>query len=405
MSAGVSELSVANVGPLHLAEFYADDPWSTYAWLRREAPVFRHEFDGGAFWVLSKHDDVSAAARNPRVFSSAQGFLMPGGERDQLNQLVAPSIMAMDPPQHTALRKLVQHHFAPRAVYAMEQEIRDYLHEVLDELNPGQPFDLVETIAARLPIYVIGVLMGIPADERGRFLDIVDASVAYSDPATISDAQGAVAMATAFSYFDELLNERRMGSAGDVVSELAHAEIDGEPVDQLTAVKSAFLILVGGSETTRHLMSCGTLALIEHPDQQRLLRADRSLMPKAVEEMLRFISPVRYFARTTTADTTVRGKSISAGDSVMMLFESANRDEEVFGLDAEEFRINREPRQHMSFGFGEHFCLGARLARLEAQIYFDELLDRYPNWALAGEIERVHEPEISGLKRLPITFS
>jgi cytochrome P450 len=393
------------VGPLHLSEFYADDPWSKYKLLRGSAPVFRYEFDGGGFWVLSKHADVATAAREPELFSSARGFLMPGGERDQLNELMAGSIMAIDPPQHTALRKLIQHHFTPRAVKAMEAEIKGYLHELLDELDPGEPFELVETIASRLPIYVIGVLMDIPPEERPRFLEVVDASVAYSDPATVADAQGAMAMATAFSYFDELVNERRKGSGDDVVTALAKAEIDGAPIDQFTVVKSAFLILVGGSETTRHLISGGTLALLEHPDQQQALREDRSLMAKAVEEMLRWVSPVRYFARTTTADTTVRGQAIREGDSVMLLFESANRDEEVYGDDADVFRIDRDARNHMSFGFGEHFCLGARLARLEAQIYFNEILDRYPNWALAGDVERVHEPEISGLKKLPVKFS
>jgi cytochrome P450 len=282
----------------------------------------------------------------------------------------------------------------------LEPKIREIVRGILDGIEPGSVHEFAEEIAAPLPTRMIAELIGAPPDDWEQFRAWSDAATGNADPEIELDSL--VAMGQLFEYFQRLIAARRGQPRDDLLSVLAEAEIDEHRLTDEDLLNFTYLLLVAGNETTRNLIALGTLALIAHPDQCRLLVENPARIPLAVEEMLRWNSPVVHMARTATADVEIRGQRIAAGEVVVMLYGSANRDEDVFGPDSEEFQVARHPNPHIAFGCGEHSCVGAQLARLEAIVFFEELLRRFPSMDLVGEVDRMRATMVPGVKRMPV---
>jgi cytochrome P450 len=382
--------------PLHSPDFYAGDPYPAYRELRATSPV--HWNDVTNFWALLKYEDIRFVSSNPALFSSTKGITIPDPALP--NPVQEGSLIFTDPPRHRQLRKLINSGFTRRQVTILQPKIREIVRGILDEIEPGSTHEFAEQIAAPLPTWIIAELLGAPCDDWEQFRAWSDAAAGTADPEIELDT--IVALGQCYEYFQKLIAARRVEARDDMLSILVSAEIDEHRLTDDDLLKFAFLLLVAGNETTRNLIALGTLALIEHPDQLRLLVDDPSLIPGAVEEMLRWNSPVVHMARAATTDVEIRGQLIRRGDVVVMLYGSANRDEDVFGCDAEEFKVTRHPNPHIAFGCGEHSCLGAQLARLEAWVMFDELLRRFPRLELVGEVDRMRATMIPGVKRMPV---
>lgn len=382
--------------PLHSPDFYAGDPYPTYKVLRATSPV--HWNDVTEFWALLKYEDIHFVSRNPELFTSTKGITIP--DPAQPNPVQEGNLIFTDPPRHRQMRKLVSAAFTPNRVAALEPKVREIVCRVLDAVEPGSVHEFAEEIAAPLPTRMIAELLGAPASDWEQFRAWSDAAVGAADPEIQLDSL--TALAELHQYFSNLIASRRERPLDDLLSVVVEAEVDGERLTDQDLLNLSFLLLVAGNETTRNLIALGTLALIDHPDECRKLVDDPGLIPGAVEEMLRWTSPVTHMARTATEDVEIRGQTIRKGETVVMLYGSANRDEDVFGADAEEFRVTRSPNPHVAFGFGEHFCLGASLARLEARVLFEELLQRYPKLELVGEVARMRATMVPGVKRMPV---
>ena len=382
--------------PLHSPDFYAGDPYPAYRELRATSPVCWN--DVTKFWALLKYEDARFVSSNPALFSSTKGITIPDPAIPSPVQ--EGNLIFSDPPRHRQLRKLINSGFTRRQVAVLEPKIREIVAGILDGIEPGSVHEFAEEVAAPLPTRMIAELIGAPPDDWEQFRVWSDAATGNADPEIELDSL--VAMGQLFEYFQKLIAARRAEPRDDLLSVLAEAEIDGHRLDDEDLLNFAFLLLVAGNETTRNLIALGTLALIAHPDQCRLLVDDPALIPGAVEEMLRWNSPVVHMARTATTDVEIRGQLIRAGDVVVMLYQSANRDEEIFGPDSEEFKVTRNPNPHIAFGCGEHSCVGAQLARLEATVLFEELLHRFPKLELVGEVDRMRATMVPGVKRMPV---
>lgn len=387
----------ADPPPLHDPHFYAGDPFPVFGRLRREAPVYWHPTPG--LWVLSKLDDVVAVSRDPATFCSSRGVLI-GDIGRQL--MPRESIIYIDPPDHAKYRRLVQPAFTSGRLRALEERIAATVRELVEKIPGGQAIDFVEALAAPLPLLVIADMLGIPGSDRARFKRWSDAII---DAGTAPTHDNMTQSAELFGYFAAVLAERRERPGDDLISVLVHSQIDGEQLEEFDLLMFCMTLLVAGNETTRNLLSHGALALAAHPRERARLAADPALMPRAVEEMLRWSTPVASFLRTATRDAAVRGVPIREGERVLLLYAAANRDEEVFGDDAESLRITRDASRHVAFGFGEHFCLGAQLARIEARLAFAQLLERFGAWELAGDPRRLPSVFIRGIVELPLRFA
>jgi cytochrome P450 len=370
--------------PLHSPDFYVGDPYPAYQELRATSPVCWNDVTD--FWALLKYEDIRFVSTNPALFSSAQGITIPDSQRPTLVQ--EGNLIFTDPPRHRQLRKLISAGFTRRQVSGLEPKIRELVSSILDKIEPGTIHEFVEDISAPLPT-------------RVQFHIWSDAIAAQTTDPGI-DLDPLVATGQLFEYFTKLIAARRVEPRNDLLSALVEAEVEGEKLTEEELLSFSFLLLIAGNETTRNLVALGTLALIAHPDQHRMVIDDPGLIPCAVEEMLRWTSPVTHFARTATADTEIRGQRIRAGEVVVMMYGSANRDEEIFGPSAEEFQVTRNPNPHIAFGCGVHSCLGAQLARLEARIMFEELLNRYSRIELAGEVTHMRATTSPGVKRMPV---
>jgi cytochrome P450 len=383
-------------------EFFLGDPYAVYRRLRREDPLPWYEPAGT--WCLLKHADIISVSRDPERFTSTRGIQI--GMKDAVTRPkeVAPTILEMDPPEHNRHRKLVIRAFTPGATAALETMVRQIARECVAAVEPGRPVDLVDALAVPMPMYVIAEMLGVPRSDRADFKRWSDAMVeAGGGRRTAATDAWLVEM---LGYFARHLAERRRAPKDDLVSTLARAEIDGEALSDPEILMFCATLLAAGNETTRNLISGGSLLLMRNPDQQRRVVAEPELLGNAVEEMLRWWTPVHTFTRTATRDTELRGRRIREGQSVLMLYASANRDEEVWGEDAERFDIGRDHSRirHLAFGFGEHLCLGAPLARLEARVMFEELLRRFSGFELAGEPELLHSRLMHGVEHLPVVF-
>jgi cytochrome P450 len=388
--------------PLADPEFYAADPFPLYARLRAEAPVARNHELG--FWAVSRHADVITVSRDPETFCSSRGILTMeiGAE-----YATPPTMMHTDPPDHTRYRDLVQPGFRPTFMRALEEGIRTRTVALVDAIEPGVPIDIVSDLAVPLPLQVISDLLGVPEEEWPRFFKWSEAVIPGATDWPEEERQAL--SGEMVTYLLAAAADRRANPRDDIISELGAAEVDG---DRLTdAELGMFLVqlLVAGNETTRNMMSGGLLGFAGTPGEWEALRyrsvvgAPRAL-PLAVEEMLRWTTPVVAFMRTTTKPVELGGVALGTGEPVLMLYASANRDEEVFGSTADQFDAARDPNPHVAFGFGPHFCIGAVLARLEGRILLEELLARFGSVEIAGEVVRTASPVIAGVRSAPLVF-
>jgi cytochrome P450 len=315
----------------------------------------------------------------------------------------APSILHMDPPDHVGFRKLVNREFTPRAIAGLEPRIRELARAALDRTPDEGEFDFVDLVAAPFPLWVIAELLGIPDGDRPDFRRWSDATIEATDK---PPEETAAATGELFMYLIQHIAAKTANPGADVVSLLVNAEVDGRSLDRDELLVFLLALLVAGNETTRTLISGGTLTLFEHPDQRADLVADPTLVPGAVEECLRWVTPIQAFARTVTADTVIGGVAVKELDYLVMLYASGNRDETVFGPSADRFDIRRDTNPpHLAFGFGEHLCLGAALARMEARILFEEMLARHPGYAVTGEPQWIASSLVRAMETMPLTWN
>jgi cholest-4-en-3-one 26-monooxygenase len=378
-------------------------PHAAFRWLRRNDPVHWQALPGGGgYWALTRHADVVAASRDPETFSAAQQSILIQDPDPEALPMLRTQLLSMDPPEHGRLRRTVLGGFTPGMVRRMEPRIRELAAGILDAAADRGECDFVREVAAELPVQVIAEIMGVPASDRHRLSEWGDRLTGMDDPETaVSPQETRQASFDMGAYGFALAGERKGRAGGDLISVLMNAEFEGHRVTEVEFAGLFVQITVAGNETTRTLLSQALLALIEHPDAWRALRAAPVLLETAVEELLRFTSPLHYFRRTATRDVELRGRKIREGEAVALLYSSANRDEEVFAL-PDRLDLRREPNPHLAFGFGEHFCLGAKLARLEARVFFEELLARFERIELAGPPRRLRSNLINGLKALPV---
>lgn len=397
--------------PLNFAlddpDFYLADPHAAYRRLRAESPVYWYE--PARFWAITKHADIMSISRNPAQFRSRGGVLanndpvrMAGHRLSTMPDAKAPSIIFMDPPEHNQHRRIVTRAFTPRRIAALEPRMREIARNCVESIEPGEVVDFVDRLAVPLPMLVIAELLGIPTADHDMFRRWSDAVV---EAAEVAQGESIRAIGEMFAYLEERIGERRARPEDDLISVLVSAEVDGEHLETGDLLLFCQTLLVAGNETTRNLISGGSLALMENPDQRELLVADPTLIPDAVEEMLRWVAPITSFARTAVEDCELRGQRIAAGDYLVLLYPSGNRDEEIWGESADRFDVTRGTDvAHLSFGFGQHMCLGANLARLEARILFEELLRRRPSFEPAGEVKRLRSTLMNGIVRMPVVF-
>ena len=395
--------------------FTDEVPYAMFDWLRQNDPVRWYDWPHGkGYWAITRHDDLVAVHKDTKTFSSETGATA-------LEDLAPDAIEARksmidtDPPRHTRLRALVNREFTPRAVSAYEDLLRELTRVILDEALPLGEFDFVEHVAAPLPIQVLCRILGVPPEDNLLLIDWGDRMIGSTDPAMSdmsyehpdSDAYRLLpfrspAAVELWRYGHGIAEQRRAEPADDIVSKLVHAEIDGERLTPREFDVMFLLLVVAGNETTRQAIAHGMLALMEHPEELRRLRDDPSLMPTAVDEIIRWATPVLHFRRTATCDVELRGQTIREGDKVVTWYISANRDELVFD-DPYRFDVGRRPNDHVSFGRGgPHFCLGAHLAKLEVKVMFEELLPRLQSIEPAGPPERIRTNFTNAFRAMPV---
>jgi len=377
--------------------FYAGDSHAAYRWMRANEPVFR---DRNGLAGATTYEAVIEAERRPGLFSNAGGI--------RPDQPAMPMMIDMDDPAHLLRRKLVNAGFTRKRVRDKEESIGALCDALIDAVCERGECDFVRDLAAPLPMAVIGDMLGVRPEQREMFLKWSDDLVTFlSSHVSGDDFQVTMdAYAAYYAFTTDMIAQRRKEPTDDLISVLIHSEVDGERLTDDEIVVETLLILIGGDETTRHTLSGGTAQLLRHPGQHRRLVGDEGLLPNAVEEMLRWTSPVKNMCRTLTADTEFHGTGLRRGEKIMLLFESANFDERVFD-DPEDFRIDRYPNNHVAFGFGTHFCLGNQLARLELTLMQRRLLRRLPDLRLASGDALPLRPAnfVSGLEQMPVAFS
>jgi cholest-4-en-3-one 26-monooxygenase len=380
-------------------------PHEAFRLLRKEAPVhFQKEPNGRGYYVITKYDDIVTISKNPKTFSSYHGTNIEEYPPEALDA-VRMLMVNMDPPQHNKFRKLASVAFTPRVVKALEPHIRERTQKILREVQEKRDVDIVANMAGELPLQVICDLGGVPQADRHLIFNWSNRLIGFDDPEfQTSFEDGTIAAAEVWQYANQLAEDRKGKTGDDFVTLLVNAEVDGNRLTEMEFDAFFLMLMVAGNETTRNLISGGLLALLENPAEQARLVKDPSLVPSAVEEMLRWVTPVMYFRRTTTTDVEIRGVKIKEGEKVVMYYPSANRDEDVF-TDPYKFDVGRTPNEHLAFGTGQHFCLGASLARLEIRIMFEELLKRLPKFELTGKPRRLRSNFINGYKEIPARFS
>jgi cholest-4-en-3-one 26-monooxygenase len=384
-------------------------PHELWTRLRAENPVAKFAPPGfEPFWAITKHADVLEILKQPLRFSSAQGITL-----RQIGAVVMPSemVVMLDPPRHGPVRRVANGGFTPRAVRARREDIERIALDVLDGALPAGAegeLDFVDRVAAPFPLAVIAWMLGVPREDwpllfRWTNEVIGKDDAEYRRPGETPGQTIKRARTEVHVYFDRLIEERRSDPQDDLVSDLVRAEIDGTPLTGGQLVSYCELLVEAGNETTRNAISGGLFAFSENRDEWEKLRARPELLPEAVEEILRWVTPISHFTRTATEDCEVHGRKILAGEQVALYFASANRDEEVF-VDPFEFRIDRTPNPHLTFGFGEHFCMGAHVGRVEIDTIFRHLLERLEQFEVVGPVERLNSAVNGSIKRLPLRY-
>jgi len=377
--------------------FLAGDPFPDLARLRAEAPVAHHAETGA--WVFTRHADVVAASRDPSTYCSGKGILLMeiGADYDS-----PPTMMHTDPPDHTRYRKLVQPAFAPSVMRRLDEVIRERARRAVAGLAAGEPVDVVGELAVPFPLRVISDLLGIPEDDWPRFFEWSEAAIPGATDwpeERISELMGEMV-----TYLLSTAAARRTDPHDDVISLLANVEVDGDTLDDTELAMFLVQLLVAGNETTRNALSGGLVAFSERPDQWARLRAEPALVGTAVDEVLRWTTPVVYFMRTTTCEVTLDDVTLPPDTPVVLHYLAANRDEAEFGPTAGEFDIARDPNHHVAFGSGPHFCLGAALARIELRAVLDALAARFATVEPAGTVERSMSLVIAGVRSAPLVL-
>lgn len=380
-------------------------PWEQYAWLRANAPVFWHpETDGPGFWAITKHDDVRTISRTPKTFSSFEkGVMLP--DPDDMGLMAQRMMMlSMDPPQHDRFKLLVSRGFTPKNAPLLRPRIEELAREIVESALAKGSCDFVSEIAGRLPSGLIAELMGMPREDGERLYDLTE--IMHTNDAAVAPPHvKAAAIGEMLGYAQSVAERKRSEPGDDLATLLVNAEVDG---DRLTdgEFQWFFLLLVNaGGDTTRNLLAAGLQLLFDHPEQRERLVADPdALLGTAIEEMLRYASPVSHFKRTVMHDTEIRGQKMRAGERVVLFYGSANRDEDVFDH-PDDFDIARDPNPHVAFGAGgPHLCLGMHVARVELAVMFRELLTRMPHIEPNGPIERMHSSFIAGIHSMPVRY-
>jgi cytochrome P450 len=388
------------IDPTDAAFFTRPDYHHLLAQLRAEAPLLEC---APGFWTVARYEDIRELSRHPALYCSGQGALVNDPLRGLGQPMSAPSILHMDPPEHSAFRGLLNRRFTPRALAGLHESIRQSAIAVIDAAPPREEIDFVSHLGSPFPLMVIAELLGIEETDREQFRRWSDAAIESPDlPA--EETMASLGELSGFIYGH--IASKRAAPGEDLVSVLVQSEVNGCPLRGEELFIFLLTLLVAGNETTRTLLSGAALVLAEHPQQRSAVAADPGLLPAAVEECLRWVTPVQAFCRTATEDTTLSGTAIAKGDYLCMLYASGNRDEEVFGDDAASFNVARPGNpMHVAFGFGEHVCLGASLARTESRIFLEELLARYPDYAVTGEALRVPSTTVAGFRTLPVMLS
>ena len=382
-------------------------PYDRYKQLRDEDPVSHHEhpdYEGG-YWVIARHADVQAVSRNAEVWRNSPGPFVeipPGSPPEPEMDL----LINLDGHEHIQMRKIVNKGFTPRRVAALEDRLRARTDAIIDGLRGREQADLVHDLALWLPLHVIADMVGIPEADREKVFGYTETTFGFDPDTTMDDRQQA--MTEMFLYADALSRQRQEDPQDDLLSLLLQGEVDGHRLTQFQVSSFFMLLQNAGSETTRNLITTGTLALMQHPDQAQKLRDDLSLLPAAIEELLRYVTPVMYFSRQAAQDTEVGGVPIPEGDRVVLSYVSANRDERAFD-DPDGLDVTRTPNDHVAFGAGgPHFCLGASLARIEARVMFESILTKFEAMVPVGDpdqMPRVRSNLIDGFAELPIRWS
>ncbi len=386
-------------------------PHQNWARLRAEDPVSWQTQPGNAvdYWAITKHADITAIGKSPDIFLSGPRLVIQHLE-EEIRDL-PPTLIQMDNPMHKDFRQQVSKRFTPRMLKNIHEPIEKIGREIVEKLyakgDEGE-CDFVDEVSAPLPIAVIGWLLGVDESDWPMLYDWTNRTLGAGDPEYQVEGQDARATSEAaqielFTYFTKMVAERRVNPKDDLVSHFIASEYDGRPLNDMEILSWCFIIVVAGNETTRNGTTGGMLAFIENQAELRRVQADMGLLNSAVEEIVRWTSPIIHFGRTATQDYPLRDKVIREGDSVALFYPSANRDEEVFE-DPFSFKIDRKPNRHIGFGVGEHFCLGAHLARMEMQVAYKHLLPRIEEIELTGPADRLHSSLVGGVKRLPIRY-
>jgi len=406
LSPDISLENLNIIGPGHYAK--NGYPHQEWAWLREHKPVFWCEHPKtDPFWAITKHADLVQISKQPRLFLNGPRLLVFVNESGMEQSPTPPfrHLLDMDPPVHGEYRVIVSRHFTPRGVRPLGPEIERITRKVLDDVTGRSECDFVTEVSSKIPLAVIAELLGVPHQDWEQLFQWTNETIGSGDP---EFQQGATPQETMdrsrlglFQYFTNMVTERMKHPTNDITSIVANAKINGETMPQLEMLSYYFLLVVAGNETTRNATTGGLLALIENPGEWQKLKKNPGLIDSAVEEIVRWTSPVIQFARTATEDTEIRGQKIKAGESVCLFYPSANRDEEVFA-EPFKFDISREPNPQVAFGIGEHFCLGANLARLELKVIFQQLVERLDHAELAGTVERLRSSFVGGIKHMPI---
>jgi cytochrome P450 len=393
-------IDVPSLDPTVPGVFLAPGYFDVLAELRAHAPV--HEFAPG-MRTVARYDDIREISRDTQRFCSSRGALVNDPMRTGSVTVKSPSILHIDPPEHAVHRKLVNRRFTQRAIAAMEARVRVLACEVLEEVPLDEQIELIDRIAAPLPVLVIAELLGIKDADRGKFRRWSDAAIESTDR---PPGEAAEALGELHAFLVEHLERKANDPGDDITSLLVTGAIHGRPLTRDEQIIYVLTLLIAGNETTRTLISGGLLALWQHPDQRERLARDPGLVPGAVEECLRWVTPIQAFARTVTRDTEVGAAHVREGDYLVMLYASGNRDEAVFGPSAQDFDIARPTNPpHLAFGFGEHLCLGAALARLETRILFEELLARAPRYELTEEPTWIPSTLMRGISSMPAVLT
>ncbi len=395
-----------SIGGVDLADpdtYASGMPFEAFRELRRRAPVAWHPYkDGPGFLALTGYDEIVTVSRDSATWSSQAAGVFFEVPRPEDEYQLSLMMLMMDPPRHTKLRSLVSRGFTPRQVARLNNHVADMARQVVDDVVARGECDFVNDVAGALPSFVIAELLGIPLEDGRRLYELTEImnTGSVGDPGEIQDAQMQM-----FQYGSELATRKRAEPGDDIATSLLHAEVDGERLTDLEFNMFFLLLINAGGDTTRNLVAAGILALMENPDERDRLAADPSLLPTAIEEMLRFTSPVTVFVRTATKDTDLHGTPVRAGDRAAMFYPSANRDETRFA-DPDRLDIGRAPNPHLAFGGGgTHFCLGANLARVEASAIIPEVLSRMKDLELAGTVERVRSNLMNGIRSMPVRFT